>query len=83
MVQSRVAASSAAWGWQGSERRGTIPKSFGFEAATRYEASRQCYPKSGLFEPCPVFRIVSVEIAAVAYGSFAMTLLAYFLLHAS
>ena len=39
VVQSRVAASSAAWGWQNSESGATIPKSFGFEAATPYEAT--------------------------------------------
>jgi hypothetical protein len=45
MVQFRVAASSAAprlslpkaWGWQSSKSGATIPKSFGFEAATPYE----------------------------------------------
>ena len=52
MVQSRVAASSAAWGWQSSESSATIPKSFGFEAATRYGASNQCYSEYDLFEPC-------------------------------
>ena len=52
MVPSRVAASSAAWGWQSSESTVTIPKSFGFEAATHYRASKQCFPKSELFEPC-------------------------------
>jgi iduronate 2-sulfatase len=31
---ARVAASSAAWGWQTSKSATTIPKSFGFEAAT-------------------------------------------------
>ena len=56
MVQSRVAASSAAWGWQSSESSATIPKSFGFEAATRYGASNQCYPEYDLFEPCPNFQ---------------------------
>ena len=55
MVQSRVAASSAAWGWQSSESSATIPKSFGFEAATRYGASNQCYPEYDLFEPCRIF----------------------------
>jgi hypothetical protein len=30
-----VAASSAAWGWQSSKSDVTIPKSFGFEAATQ------------------------------------------------
>jgi len=39
MVQFRVAASSAAWGWQSSESGATIPKSFGFEAATPYGAT--------------------------------------------
>jgi hypothetical protein len=42
LVQFRVAASSAAprlslpkaWGWQSSKNGVTIPKSFGFEAAT-------------------------------------------------
>jgi hypothetical protein len=60
MVQSRVAASSAArslersrtgWGSQSSEGRATIPKSSGFEAATSYGTPMQCSPKSGLFEP--------------------------------
>ncbi len=51
LVQSRVAASSAAWGWRSSKSSATIPKSFGFEAATRYGASNQCYPESDLFEP--------------------------------
>ena len=41
-----------AWGWQSSKSGATIPKSFGFEAATRYRATNQCYPESGLFEPC-------------------------------
>jgi len=53
LVHNRVAASSAAWGWQSSESSATIPKSFGFEAATRYGASNQCYPEYDLFEPCP------------------------------
>jgi len=47
MVQFRVAASSAAprlslpkaWGWPSSKSGATIPKSFGFEAATPYEAT--------------------------------------------
>ena len=61
MVQSWVAASSAGlrlssaecpWGWQSSKSGATIPKSFGFEAATRYGATNQCYPGSDLFEPC-------------------------------
>jgi len=47
MVQFRVAASSAAprlslskaWGWQSSKSGATIPKSFGFEAATPYVAT--------------------------------------------
>ena len=39
MVQFWVAASSAAWGWQNSESGATIPKSFGFEAATPYETA--------------------------------------------
>ena len=52
MVQSWVAASSAAWGWQCSKIGATIPKSFGFEAATRYGATNQCYPECDLFEPC-------------------------------
>jgi hypothetical protein len=34
LIQSRVAASSEAWGWQSSKSNPTIPKSFGFEAAT-------------------------------------------------
>jgi len=55
MVQSWVAASSAAWGWQSSKSGATIPKSFGFEAATRYGATNQCYPESDLFEPCRFF----------------------------
>ncbi len=38
-VQFWVAASSAAWGWQNSESGATIPKSFGFEAATPYETT--------------------------------------------
>jgi len=45
-VQFRVAASSAAprlslpkaWGWQSSKSGATIPKSFGFEAATPFVA---------------------------------------------
>jgi len=47
-----VAASSAAWGWQSSKSGVTIPKSFGFEAATHYGATNQCYPECELFEPC-------------------------------
>ena len=43
------------WGWQSSESSATIPKSFGFEAATRYGASNQCYPEYDLFEPCQFF----------------------------
>jgi len=39
MVQFGVAASSAAWGWQSSKSGVTIPKSFGFEAATPYGAT--------------------------------------------
>jgi len=39
MVQFWVAASSAAWGWQNSQSGATIPKSFGFEAATPYETA--------------------------------------------
>jgi hypothetical protein len=47
MVQFWVAASSAAprlslpkaWGWQNSASGATIPKSFGFEAATPYETT--------------------------------------------
>jgi len=39
MVQFWVAASSAAWGWQNSQSGPTIPKSFGFEAATPYETT--------------------------------------------
>jgi len=39
MVQFWVAASSAAWGWQNSQSGATIPKSFGFEAATRCETT--------------------------------------------
>jgi len=39
MVQFWVAASSAAWGWQNSESGATIPKSFGFEAATPCETT--------------------------------------------
>jgi len=56
MVQSWVAASSAAWGWQSSKSGVTIPKSFGFEAATHYRATNQSAaadPESELFEPCP------------------------------
>ncbi len=30
-------------------------KSFGFEAATCYGASNQCYPEYDLFEPCQYF----------------------------
>ena len=52
LVQSWVAASSAAWGWQNSKSNSTIPKSFGFEAATHNRAIFRCYPESGLFEPC-------------------------------
>jgi len=40
----------AAWEWQSSKSGATIPKSFGFEAATRYGATNQCYPESDLFE---------------------------------
>jgi hypothetical protein len=39
MVQFWVAASSAAWGGQNSQSGATIPKSFGFEAATPYETT--------------------------------------------
>jgi hypothetical protein len=39
MVQFCVASSSAAWGWQSSKSGATIPKSFGFEAATPYRAT--------------------------------------------
>jgi len=39
VVQFRVAASSAAWGWQSSKSGATIPKSFGFEDATPYETT--------------------------------------------
>ena len=53
MVQFRVAASSAAWGWQTPKNGPAIPKSFGFEAATPYGATSQCYPASDSFEPCP------------------------------
>jgi len=48
-----------AWGRQSSKRGATIPKSFGFEAATRYGATNQCYPESDLFEPCPIFKNLS------------------------
>jgi len=58
LVQSWVAASSAAWGWQSSKSGATIPKSFGFEAATRYGATNQCYPESDLFEPCRLLYIL-------------------------
>jgi len=69
MVQSWVAASSAAWGWQSSKSGVTIPKSFpgyglafaetsGFEAATHYGATNQCYPESVLFEPCQNFPLI-------------------------
>ena len=62
MVQSWVAASSAAWGWQSSKSGVTIPKSFGFEAATRYGATNQCCPESELFEPCPKYRCSRVVV---------------------
>ena len=39
MVQFWVAASSAAWGWPNSQSDATIPKSFGFEAATPCETT--------------------------------------------
>ena len=39
MVQFWVAASNAAWGWQNFESGATIPKSFGFEAATPYKTT--------------------------------------------
>jgi len=38
-VQFWRAASSATWGWQNSQSGATIPKSFGFEAATPYETA--------------------------------------------
>ena len=56
-----MAASSAAWGWQSSESSATIPKSFGFEAATRYGASNQCYAEYDLFEPCLISCIRDAE----------------------
>jgi hypothetical protein len=44
------------WGWQCSKNSATIPKSSGFEAATRrYGASNQCHPESVLFEPSRSF----------------------------
>ena len=61
MIQSWVAASSAAWGWQNSQSGATIPKSFGFEDATRtaitlwpslfqsrFSAGRPCNPPVSL-----------------------------------
>jgi len=69
----KVAASSAAWGWQISNSGVSIPKSFGFEAATHYEATNHCYPESVLFEPCQNFcqifgsrNIVSVNLCRVS-----------------
>jgi len=62
MVQSWVAASSAAWGWQSSKSGVTIPKSFGFEAATHYGATNQSAaadPESELFEPCRIFAFIT------------------------
>ena len=41
MVQFWVAASSAAWGWQNLQSGATIPKSFGFEAATPCETTNK------------------------------------------
>jgi len=62
LVQFWVAASSAAprlslpkaWGWQNSQSGATIPKSFGFEAATPYETTNNI---TDLFEPCPKMAI--------------------------
>jgi len=69
MVQSRVAASSGSplgtpygdWGWQSSESSATIPKSFGFEAATRDGTPKQCFPKSGLTEPCQNLDAIALQ----------------------
>jgi cytoskeletal protein CcmA (bactofilin family) len=41
VVHFGVAASSAAWGWRNSRSGAAIPKSFGFEAATRPSAPAQ------------------------------------------
>ncbi len=62
LVQSWVAASSAAWGWQSSKSGATIPKSFGFEAATRNRATNQCYPGWGLLEPCRKFTLSQLSL---------------------
>jgi len=74
MVQFWVAASSAAWGWQTSRSGATIPRSFGFEAATRNGTKNQCYPESDLSEPCPKKKTIPHESAAqICCWSFALS----------
>jgi hypothetical protein len=71
MVQFWVAASSAAWGWQTTESGATIPKSFGFEAATPRGATNNV-TRNLTYMNHPDFSKENCAVLASISGSLAM-----------